>query len=99
MELAFQITRRGGVTITAGLPPPNAALPVPLVQLVAEERTLKGSFGYTPDEFREAVAMLPDLDTSWVHTVPFVEAEGLFTALLEGRSPPRHIKLQMRMSA
>jgi alcohol dehydrogenase len=44
MELAYKITRRGGVTITAGLPPPNAALAVPLVQLVAEERTLKGSY-------------------------------------------------------
>lgn len=44
MELAFKITRRGGATITAGLPPPTAALAVPLVQLVAEERTLKGSY-------------------------------------------------------
>ncbi|HXA23040.1 MAG TPA: zinc-binding dehydrogenase, partial [Acetobacteraceae bacterium] len=35
MELAFKITRRGGTTITAGLPPPGAALPLPLVQLVA----------------------------------------------------------------
>jgi alcohol dehydrogenase len=44
MELAFKITRRGGTTVTAGLPPPTATLPVPLVQLVAEERTLKGSY-------------------------------------------------------
>lgn len=44
MELAYKITKRGGTTITAGLPPPGAALPVPLVQLVAEERTLKGSY-------------------------------------------------------
>jgi alcohol dehydrogenase len=44
MELAYKITRRGGTTITAGLPPPGAALPLPLVQLVAEERTVKGSY-------------------------------------------------------
>ncbi len=44
MELAFKITRRGGTTITAGLPPPGAALPLPIVQLVAEERTVKGSY-------------------------------------------------------
>ena len=44
MELAWSITRRGGLTVTAGLPPPGAALPVPLVALVAEERTLKGSY-------------------------------------------------------
>src|SRR5947209_8406938 len=44
MELAYKITRRGGSTITAGLPPPTAALPLPLVNLVAEERTVKGSY-------------------------------------------------------
>lgn len=44
MELAYRITRRGGTTVTAGLPPPNATLPLPLVNLVAEERTVKGSY-------------------------------------------------------
>lgn len=44
LSLAYKITKRGGTTITAGLPPPNAALPVPVVNLVAEERTLKGSY-------------------------------------------------------
>ena len=44
MELAYKITRRGGTTVTAGLPPPGADLKLPLVQLVAEERTVKGSY-------------------------------------------------------
>jgi alcohol dehydrogenase len=44
MELAYKITRRGGTTVTAGLPPPDSALPLPLVNLVAEERTVKGSY-------------------------------------------------------
>jgi alcohol dehydrogenase len=44
MELAYAITRRGGTTVTAGLPPPGHALPLPLVNLVAEERTVKGSY-------------------------------------------------------
>jgi alcohol dehydrogenase len=44
LELAWAITRRGGTTITAGLPHPSARLPVPVVQLVAEERALKGSY-------------------------------------------------------
>ena len=44
LELAYRITRRGGTTVTAGLPPPTAVLPVPAVSLVAEERTLKGSY-------------------------------------------------------
>jgi alcohol dehydrogenase len=44
LELAYRVTRRGGSTITAGLPPSTAALPLPAVSLVAEERTLKGSY-------------------------------------------------------
>lgn len=44
LENAFRMTRRGGTTVTAGLPPPGAALPVNVVQLVGEERTLKGSY-------------------------------------------------------
>lgn len=44
LELAWAITRRGGTTVTAGLPHPAARLPVPIVQLVAEERRLLGSY-------------------------------------------------------
>jgi alcohol dehydrogenase len=44
MEIAYKITRRGGTTVTIGLPPPDATLAVPLVQMVAEERTVRGSY-------------------------------------------------------
>jgi alcohol dehydrogenase len=44
LEAAWRMTRRGGTTVTAGLPPPDAALAVNVVSLVAEERTLKGSY-------------------------------------------------------
>ena len=44
LDLAYRITRRGGTTVTAGLPPPTATLPLPIVNLVAEERTVKGSY-------------------------------------------------------
>ena len=43
-ELAYRITRRGGTTVTAGLPPPAATWAMPAVNLVAEERTIKGSY-------------------------------------------------------
>lgn len=43
-ETAYKITRRGGTTTTAGLPPPHAAFALPIVNLVAEERTVKGSY-------------------------------------------------------
>lgn len=44
LESAVAMTRRGGTTVTAGLPPPDATLPVNVVALVGEERTLKGSY-------------------------------------------------------
>ena len=44
MELAYKVTRRGGTTVTAGLPPPTANFSFPQVGLVAEERTIKGSY-------------------------------------------------------
>ena len=44
MELAYRITRRGGTTVTAGLPHPDHRWPLQHVNLVAEERTIKGSY-------------------------------------------------------
>lgn len=44
LENAYRMTRRGGTTVTAGLPSPDAVLPVNIVSLVAEERTVKGSY-------------------------------------------------------
>jgi alcohol dehydrogenase len=44
LELAWAVTRRGGSTVTAGLPHPAKRFALPPVQLVAEERTLRGSY-------------------------------------------------------
>ena len=44
LALAYQITRRGGTTVTAGLPNPNHQFSIPQISLTAEERTLKGSY-------------------------------------------------------
>jgi Zn-dependent alcohol dehydrogenase len=41
---AYGATRRGGTTVTVGLPHPSQTLSIPAVSLVAEERTLKGSY-------------------------------------------------------
>lgn len=41
---AYAATRRGGTTVTVGLPHPEQAFSVPAVSLVAEERTVKGSY-------------------------------------------------------
>ncbi|MGM8212936.1 zinc-dependent alcohol dehydrogenase family protein [Virgibacillus sp. W0430] len=44
LELAYKITRRGGETITTGLPHPEHKIALPQVTLAAEERTIKGSY-------------------------------------------------------
>jgi len=44
LELSYQITKRGGTTVTASLPHPDARFALPATNLVAEERTLKGSY-------------------------------------------------------
>lgn len=44
LATAYAATRRGGTTVTVGLPAPDRAFSVPAVSLVAEERTLKGSY-------------------------------------------------------
>ncbi|MDB5985490.1 MAG: alcohol dehydrogenase [Nevskia sp.] len=41
---AYGATRRGGTTVSAGLPHPQKMFSVPAVSLVAEERTVKGSY-------------------------------------------------------
>jgi alcohol dehydrogenase len=44
MDIAYRITRRGGTTVTAGLSPPEHDFRVQHVNIVAEERTIKGSY-------------------------------------------------------
>lgn len=44
LEFAYQITRRGGTTVTGGLAHPDRKVALQQVSLVAEERTLKGSY-------------------------------------------------------
>ena len=44
LEFAFQATKRGGTTVTAALPHPNARLQLSPVMLVSQEKSLKGSY-------------------------------------------------------
>ena len=44
MDVAYAITKRGGVTTTTGLPDPSHQFSLPQVTLAAEERTIKGSY-------------------------------------------------------
>ncbi len=44
IETAYRATKRGGTTVIASLPNPAATWSITPVQLVAEERTIKGSY-------------------------------------------------------
>ncbi|MBP1971284.1 alcohol dehydrogenase [Virgibacillus natechei] len=44
MEVAYRVTKRGGTTVTTGLPHPNHHFSFPYVSLTAEEKTIKGSY-------------------------------------------------------
>ncbi len=43
-EAAYKLTRRGGLTVTSGLPHPKATFALPIAQLVGEERDVLGSY-------------------------------------------------------
>jgi alcohol dehydrogenase len=53
MELAYKCGRRGGTTVSAGLPNPRAMFSIPQVSIVAEERTIKGSYVGSCDPARD----------------------------------------------
>ncbi|WP_251976526.1 zinc-dependent alcohol dehydrogenase family protein [Salinicola avicenniae] len=50
LEFAYESTGRGGTTVTSGLPHPDVRLAISPTRMVAEERTLKGSYlgGHVP---------------------------------------------------
>jgi alcohol dehydrogenase len=53
LKLAYEITRRGGTTLALGLPSPQEQLSVAPVTLVAEERSIKGSYFGSCDPQRD----------------------------------------------
>ncbi|MEZ5500868.1 MAG: zinc-dependent alcohol dehydrogenase family protein [Steroidobacteraceae bacterium] len=53
LDFAWRATRRGGTTVTAGLNHPDARLSLSPLTLVAEERTLKGSYLGSCDPARD----------------------------------------------
>ncbi|MBB6094412.1 alcohol dehydrogenase [Povalibacter uvarum] len=53
MEFSYRITRRGGTTVTAGLSNPQHLFSIPHVGIVAEERTIKGSYLGSCDPARD----------------------------------------------
>ena len=97
LDLAYQITRRGGTTTTAGLANPTHTLSLSPVRLVAEERTLKGSYVGSCVPSRDIPRFIElyqrgrlAVDKLWTSSGSLDEINEGFDALNEGRTI-RHI--------
>lgn len=87
---AVENVRPGGTAVLVGLHAPELA--VAGGPLVAGERTIRGSFAYTPDEFEESIGLAASLDTRWIATVPFDQSAQSFSDLLTGAADPARVK-------
>lgn len=100
MDLAYRITRRGGTTVSTGLSHPQHLFSVPHVGLVAEERTIKGSYLGSCDPVRDIprfVAMyrsgvLP-VDKLLSERIELDEINEGFDRLAQGRTVRQIVRL------
>lgn len=97
LDLAYQITRRGGTTTTAGLANPTHTLSLSPTRLVAEERTLKGSYVGSCVPSRDIPRFIElyrrgrlPVDRLWTSSGSLDDINEGFDALNEGRTI-RHI--------
>lgn len=88
---AYQAAQRGGTTVTIGLPHPSKQLTISAVSLVAEERTLKGSYMGSavprrdiPRFIRLYQAGLLPVDQLFSRTIALEEINTAFDALAAG---------------
>jgi alcohol dehydrogenase len=93
LEFAFACTRRGGTTVTAGLPHPSKRMNLSPVVLVGEERTLKGSYlgGSIPSRDIPAYVSLYQsgrlpVDKLLSHTLTLQEINEGFERLAQGNA-------------
>lgn len=90
---AYESTRRGGTTITVGLPAPGKMFSVPAVGITLEERTIKGSYMGSSVPRRDIpryIAMyqagiLP-VDKLHTHTLRLEEINAGFDRLAQGKA-------------
>lgn len=90
---AYAATRRGGTTVTLGLPNPSKQLSLSAVSLVAEERTLKGSYMGSCVPSRDIprfialyqAGILP-VDLLFTRTIALDEINSAFDALARGEA-------------
>jgi alcohol dehydrogenase len=92
-RLAYQVTGRGGTMVTAGLPDPAQRLELPLADLVATERTVKGSYMGSASPLRDIPRYLDlfragrlPVDRLRTATLPLDEINEAFDRMVSGTS-------------
>ncbi|MCA6107022.1 alcohol dehydrogenase catalytic domain-containing protein [Bradyrhizobium sp. CNPSo 4026] len=93
---AVENVRVGGTAVLVGLHAPEFA--VAGGPVVAGERTIRGSFAYTPDEFRESIDLAVSLDTRWIAKFPFEQCARIFSELVAGDADPGRIKIHFAIA-
>lgn len=81
-QASIERTRPAGTAVWIGLA--SDAVEIAGNAVVRGEKTVRGSFAYTPAEFAEAVTLAPDLDLSWTTEVPLAGSAEVFYALAAG---------------
>ncbi len=97
---AYQAARRGGTTVTMGLPHPARLLTIPAVSLVAEERLLMGSYMGSAVPRRDIprflamykAGLLP-VDRLHTHTIALDDVNTAFDALAQGLAVRQLIRM------
>jgi D-arabinose 1-dehydrogenase-like Zn-dependent alcohol dehydrogenase len=88
---ALRALAPGGRAVVVGLSGLEA--PLDLQDLVLREKAVLGSYLFTPDEFQEAITLLPGLPEALFRLWPAERAEEAFLALLEGEVPEPKVVL------
>lgn len=90
---AYEATKRGGTTVTAGLPHPDRMFSVPAFSLAAEERTLKGSYMGSCLPSRDIPRYIEmylegelPIDRLRTHTISLDQINAGFDRLAEGKA-------------
>jgi alcohol dehydrogenase len=93
LEFTYNATARGGRTITAGLPHPSKMIQISPTKLVAEEKTLKGSYLGSCIPTRDIPAYIAlylsgrlPVDKLLTHKIRLNEINTVFERLAEGKA-------------
>ena len=94
---ALAAARRGGTVVLLGLPPHGATAAVPVDDLVNNDLTIRGSFGYTSAAWRDVVTLLNagllELAFLVTHRFPLTEWEAALDTLRGPVSPRGKVML------